>query len=436
MGTISNQQIRQIIADQQKEQVLPKHYYPRHAQSKLLDLAQSKEIVVIMGLRRCGKSVLLQTIRQQLPQQDYYFNFEDDRLANFTSDDFQQLYELFIELFGEQNTFYFDEIQNIPGWEVFVRRLYNANNKIFITGSNATLFSEELGTRLTGRYLSLRLYPFSFHEYVQYNQSDLVNTTLSTSTNVGLIKQLFSNYCQVGGIPEYTKHQRIDYLHSLYEGILYRDIVARYRISSVDTFKKLVFFLASNCSKETTYSALRKLLGLGSTTTIADYCSYLANSHLCHFINRYSDSVKVQQQSPKKVYFVDHVLAKTIGFRISEDVGRMLENIVFMELTRRNHNIYYHKGDKECDFVIQEQFRVTQAIQVCQDLTDPTTRQREIAGLMDALTTYSLAMGLILTESEEFTEEITLEDKHYIIEVLPIWKWLLNVPNASDSIAT
>src|SRR3990167_8518883 len=148
--------LKNIIADQQEEKILPTNYFQRVKENVLTKLAANKEIIVITGVRRCGKSVLLQHIRQQSREKDYYFNFEDERLATFTVKHFQMLLEVFIELFGLQTTFYFDEIQNIPEWEKFVSRLYNAGNKIYITGSNANLFSEELGTRLTGRYISIK----------------------------------------------------------------------------------------------------------------------------------------------------------------------------------------------------------------------------------------------------------------------------------------
>lgn len=365
-------------------------------------------------------------IRKNAKERDYYFNFEDERLATFTSDHFQILYETFLEMFGEQNTYYFDEIQNIKGWEMFVRRLYNAGNKVIITGSNASLFSEELGTRLTGRYITVKIYPFSFSELCQYRIPDLLNQNMVSTKQVGEFKRLFNEYCTYGGIPAYYKNHQADYLHSLYESIIYRDIIVRYKISNPSVFKQLVYYLASDCSKEVTYNSLRKLLGLGSVTTVSDYCSYLENSYLCFFINRYSQSVKVQQQSPKKAYFIDHALASLIGFRFSDDIGRMLENIVLIELKRRNHTLFYHSESKECDFVIQEGINIVEAIQVTQELSSPTTKAREVNGLLEALECYSLDKGYILTEADEFDEVIKKNNKQHHICVRPIWKWLIN----------
>lgn len=426
MTAITADLLKIIIADQIDEKTFPERYHQRAQQDKLNELATNKEIIVLTGIRRSGKSVLLQYLRHAAVSADYYFNFEDERLVTFTNDDFQKLYEVFIELFGEQNTFYFDEIQNIPNWEMFVRRLYNAGYKIFITGSNATLFSEELGTRLTGRYIPITIYPFSFLEYSMHEFPEITSKSALSTKMIGRIKGLFNAYCEYGGIPEYVKNHQIEYLHSLYESILYRDIVARYKIANVNALKKLVFYLASNCSKEATYNSLKKLLGLGSVTTVSDYCSYLENSYLCFFLNRYSLSVKAQQQSPKKVYFIDHVLAKTVGFRFSEDKGRMLENIVFIELKRRQHTVYYHRANKECDFIIQQGNDIVAAIQVCHDLSNAQTRAREINGLVEALELYSLDKGYILTESEESIETHSVNGSDYVIHIQPVWKWLLD----------
>lgn len=417
--------LKQLILDQREDLILPANYLERTAEKQLKSLALNKEIIVLTGIRRSGKSVLLQQVRQTSQEADYYFNFEDERLVDFSVADFQLLQEVFIELFGLQKTYYFDEIQNIPEWELFIRRLYNAGNKIYITGSNASLFSEELGTRLTGRYISLTIYPFSFHEYLHHKEPVLLNKMTLSTTQIGQMKHCFKQYCELGGFPEFINYQRTDYLHSLFEGILYRDIISRYKLSNPKTIKELVFYLASNCSKEMTFNSLRKLLGIGSATTVSDYCTYLENSYLCFFVHRYSESVKIQMQSPKKVYFIDHVLAKIIGFRFSDDIGRMLENIVFIELKRRNLDVYYYSETKECDFLVRENGHMIAAIQVCKNIVGEATRQRELDGLLEAMERYTLEKGFILTENEEETIHIQRQS-NYKIQVIPIWKWIKN----------
>ncbi|MES2614286.1 MAG: ATP-binding protein, partial [Bdellovibrionota bacterium] len=370
--------------------------------------------------------LLLQHIRKQNIEKDYYFNFEDERLATFTSEHFQMLHEVFMEMFGNQKTYYFDEIQNIEKWELFVRRLYNAGNKIYVTGSNASLFSEELGTRLTGRYISVSIYPFSFVEFVSYHEPNFVKKEIMSTTQKGLMLNLFSQYCKRGGFPEYVKHGQTKYLQSLYESLIYKDIIVRYKITNIKPLKELVYYLASNCSKEMTYSSIKKWLGVGSATTISDYCGYLENSFLCFFIPRYNTSVKAQMLSPKKVYFIDHEFARTIGFRFSEDRGRMLENMVFIELKRRGFEIFYHKENKECDFLLRKNGVVEGAIQVCLHLNDEKTKKREHDGLLEALEQHSLPQGFILTERDDETQQVLHKTVSYQIVIKSIWKWLLN----------
>ncbi|OGT43113.1 MAG: ATP-binding protein [Gammaproteobacteria bacterium RIFCSPHIGHO2_12_FULL_37_34] len=416
--------LKRLIADQQEEG-LPSPYFHRIAEKKLTILSKNKEIIILKGIRRCGKSVLLQLIRKKNKESAYYFNLEDERLIAFTVNDFQLLQEVFIELYGIQKTYYFDEIQNIPNWERFVRRLYNDNNKIYITGSNASLFSKDLGTHLTGRYISMDVYPLSFFEFVLKQDPKLVSEQITSTRQLGQIKKLFNHYCHVGGFPEYIKYENNDYMHSLYESIIYRDIISRYKISNSKPLRELVYYLVSNCSKEITYNALRKLLQLGSATTVSDYCSYLEDSYLCFFVNRYDESVKKQMQSPKKVYVIDHALAKFIGFHFSEDQGRMLENIVFIELKRQGFDVYYHRGTKECDFLVRKNNQIVYAIQVCQQFSSEKVKQREQSGLLEALERHSLPIGYVLTEREEETVSLNYHNKRYQIITIPIWKWLL-----------
>lgn len=425
---ISPDLLKRIILDQKDDKRWPKLYIHRMVEKVLNKLSQNEEIIVLSGIRRCGKSVLLEHVRRASKNEnDYYFNFEDERLANFTSEDFEVLHQTFISLYGEQNNFYFDEIQNIPQWELFVRRMYNKGFKIYLTGSNANLFSEELGTRLTGRYISLSIYPISFAEFSQ-DVIPLAQVDFSTK-DIGHLRECYSNYLELGGIPAYIKNKDSEYLHSLYESILYRDIITRYKLGNPEALKKLVFYLASNCGKEVTLSKLLGMINnngkiLKSNTTISDYCSYIQNSFMCFFVNRYDDNLKAQQQAPRKVYFVDHVLAKILGFRTSEDRGRTLENIVFVELKRRGYEIFYYSGAKECDFIVREGSHTEQVIQVCLELHNSSTKEREELGLMEAMDKFSLSNGLIITENEEGEKIIERKGKKYHIFVKPIWKWL------------
>ena len=260
---VSPTMLKQILKEQHTPK-LPKNFVKRDAYKKLQQFAKCPEIVVITGLRRVGKSTLLQQLRSESAESDYYFNFDDDRLIQFHLEDFQLLLELFIELYGVQKTFYFDEIQNIEGWESFIRRLHDQENKIYITGSNATLFSQELGTRLTGRYIQMELYPYSFSELLHYRLPEIKDPI--TTEERGLAARVFAEYRLKGGIPIYVNSDEVELLQSLYESVLYRDIVSRYKLPHDRPIKELVYYFASHVGKEFSYSELAKLIGLGSPT--------------------------------------------------------------------------------------------------------------------------------------------------------------------------
>ena len=404
----------------------PKPLVPNISRKLSIDLnaaINSDSILLITGVRRCGKSVLLQHIRHQHHEHHYYLNFDDERLINFTVADFQMMMELFSELYGEEKTCYFDEIQNINGWERFVRRLYENGYKLFITGSNARMLSQEMGTHLTGRYIKIELYPFSFNEFLTFKNAE-INVSRVTTAIKAKLNNFIQQYLQIGGFPQYVKTEMLEYLQSLYENILFRDIISRYQLPNEHVIRELAFYFASNVGKEITFNSLKKQLKLGSVNTVSDYCRYLENSYLFFLIKRFSYSLKIQFNSPKKVYAVDSGLAYALGFRSSSDAGRMLENIVFVELKRRNFEVYYHREKKECDFVVCQKNKIKMLIQVCFTLDNQETKEREISGLVDAMQCHKIKRGLIITLTE--TDEIKMVCDHGVchIDVMPVWLWL------------
>src|ERR1700722_3666131 len=354
--------LKQVIADQQ-EYKSPKNFFPRTLTETLLRFVDDPNIMIISGIRRSGKSTIQRLLQLELAKSDYYLNFDDERLIRFHVEDFQMLLEVLIELFGEQSTFYFDEIQNIEGWERFVRRLYEQGKKIYITGSNAKLLSNELGTHLTGRYIQFEVYPLSFQEIGLHKYPEAFSKKILSTKDIGMIQHHFSNYLKNGGIPDYVKFEKPEYLRDLFEGILYRDIIARYKVSDEKSLREVVYYLASNIGKEFSYTKLGKIVGLSSPHTVVNYCNYLEQCYLCFFINRYSHSLQKQIQYNKKCYMIDLALIRTTGFRVSEDRGRLLENVVFLHLRMQKKEIYFHKDKKECDFLVREGHQITQAIQ-------------------------------------------------------------------------
>lgn len=393
------------------------HIIPRILLKQIEKEKENLFIIILSGIRRSGKSTILKDIYSS---ETYFINFDDERFINFTVDDFQTLYEVLIEQFGEKNIFIFDEIQNISGWERFVRRLHDQGKKIYITGSNATMLSKELGTHLTGRHITHTLYPFSFREFLRFHNINKINLNKLNTTEKSKIKRFFNKFVDQGGFPEYLHTKKEQYLLSLYQNILYRDIITRHHLKHEKPIKELVYYVASNIGKEISFNTLKKITGFTSATTIKEYFEYLENCFLIFLIPRYSTSLKKQIYYNKKSYVIDTALAKLLGFRVSEDKGRLLENIVFLHLKRNCEEIYFHKDKRECDFLIRKKGRISDAIQVTLTI-DQHNREREIKGLLEALDHYKLKEGLILTDNQ--SETIIEENK--TITVKPVWQWLL-----------
>ncbi len=382
---------------------------------------EDNEVVVLSGVRRCGKSTLLHEIRSTQNESDYFFNFDDERVLKFTVSDFQILNELFIELFGTQNIYYFDEIQNIEGWERYIRRLRDYGRQVYVTGSNASMLSRELGTHLTGRYVRKELFPFSFKEFLRFKGIDHSETGLLSTNEKSLIKGHFNGYFESGGFPAYLKSGNKEYLKSLYESILYRDVMVRNNLTNEKELLELIFYFSSNVGKLMSYNSLAKVVGVKNASTISNYVAFLQDSYLIFMVNKYDVSLKKQMQNAKKGYLIDLGLLRMLAFHHTEDNGRLLENLVFLELKRKGKEIYYHNQKKECDFVIKEKTKIVEAIQVSWSIEDEITYKRELAGLLDAVNAYGLKEGLILTESMEHDFDV----EGLRVRVKPVWKWML-----------
>ncbi len=379
---------------------------------------QDPGIVIISGMRRTGKSTLLYQLGKPFP--GYYLNFDDERLISYSVEDFQRTDEIFHEIYGELDTYYFDEIQNVPGWERFVRRLHDHHKKIYITGSNAHLMSKDLGTHLTGRYYQVTLYPFSFSEFFKFKEIEYSEKDFYTTRGRSKIMAAFNDYLYQGGIPEFLQTQNRDYLQFLYESILYRDIIVKNNIRNDGSVKELMLFVFSNIGKSVSFNKLADALGVKNATTIKDYFSHLEESYMVMLCRKFSYSAKNMIKANKKVYSIDNGMAHYLGLHFSGDYGRLLENLVFLELKRRNKDVYYYSEKNECDFVVKEGRRILQGIQVCYELTDDN-RDREVNGLLDVIKEFDLKEGLLLTHSRE--DEIRMDRKK--IQILPVWKWLL-----------
>ncbi|MCJ7714903.1 MAG: ATP-binding protein, partial [Anaerolineales bacterium] len=331
---------------------------PREILPGILAGLESPKILVITGLRRVGKSTLLAQIAHTHLDDNYYFvNFEDERLLSFTADQFDRLHEALIGLFGDRKIFLFDEIQNVPEWERFVRRLHDQGYRFIITGSNSSLLSEELGTKLTGRSLRYELFPFSYKEYLQFQGINPPEIFALTTRKRGALLKNCREYLLYGGIPDALKYPQLDILKTLYDDVLYRDIAARYRIDNVKILQELAFYLVSNPTSEISYNKLKTHLKLGSANTVKKYIGYLENTWLFFTTNKYAYSVKEQQIAAKKVFSIDTGLLNSVGFSFSENIGKLMENLVFLHLRRNHQDIFYYKTKQnhEVDFYIPSQ---------------------------------------------------------------------------------
>lgn len=357
---------------------------------------------IITGVRRCGKSTVVQM--HFLKKSAFYLNFEDTSLYGFDTKDFEILNEA-IEKYSKENSckyLCFDEIQSVNGWEIFVHRKLEENYLVIVTGSNASLLSWELGTRLTGRHLDYEMFPFSFQEFC-------VLKKLKVNTNS------FSKYLTQGGFPEAIKNESDEILQRLFDDILTRDIAVRHSIRDVRTLKILSLYLASNCGNLISGSKLSAQLRIKTNVTILEYLSYLEQCYLFFFVPKFNYSAKAQAVNPKKVYCIDTGMIQSVTLSSNADMGRMLENAVFIELRRRTKNIwYYSESSFECDFLYGHDSVPENAVQVCYELTSEN-REREVRGLVETCRKFPGVKPLIVT----FNQKDKISYDGMIIEAIP-----------------
>lgn len=354
---------------------------------------------ILSGIRRCGKSTLLKQLMKN--KNVYYFNFEDQNVFGFDVADFERLDEVFHEEFGESKYYFFDEIQNVEGWERFVRKQQDAGKIFVITGSNASLLSKELGTKLTGRHINYELFPFSYQEMLKFT---LQKQSLKS----------FSDYSKRGGFPLFLKYKKNDILQELLTDIVARDIIVRYKLREDKIIKQLLIYLMTNVGKEFSYNKIKNMFNLGSVNTISAYISYFEDSYLIFTIPKFDYSYKKQLVSPKKVYSIDVGFSNANSIKFSGDKGRVFENLVFLDLRRKYKEIFYFRDVKECDFVIKEKDKLILAVQVCYDLNEDN-KERELAGLKEAMKKLNIKTGIILTLNQE--------DELENIKIMPAWKY-------------
>jgi len=365
----------------------------------------SSHALIISGIRRCGKSTLLMQMMKEMADETIFFlNFESPQLYDFAISDFSRLDQLIEK--RKPTILFFDELQLVTGWEIYIRQKLDEGYRVVITGSNASLLSRELGTRLTGRHITQELFPFSYGEFLRFK-------TLAANA------ESLSAYLKTGGFPEYLKTGDEDQLATLFEDILIRDIVARYGIKDIKSLHRLATYLMSNIGNRVTATKLKQPLSIGATSTILSWFSHLELSYLVFFLPMFSHSTKAQLINPRKVYAIDTGLVDVVTHVMTDDLGRKLENLIFLHLRKKYQEIYYFADKGECDFIAMKKGAVAEIIQVCYVL-NADNLDREMSGLTEAMRFFGVNKAKIVTLSDsDFFREKELE-----VEVIPAFRYL------------
>ncbi|MEK6875232.1 MAG: ATP-binding protein [Nanoarchaeota archaeon] len=414
------QEIKEIITLQKREIEikLKEKYIERNQNLKL----NNDLIKVIIGPRRAGKSFF--AIHFLNNQGKFgYVNFDDEKLTDV--DNYDEIITAMNSVYDNPKFVLFDEIQNLPKWELFANRLQRQGYNLVITGSNSNLLSRELATHLTGRHLLTNIFPFSFKEYLKFENKELITAE---------IKEKLSQYLLNGGYPEILskKVELKEYLSNLFNSILYKDIVKRYKIRNPKQIEDLALYLISNIAKEYSYNSLTNIGKIKSSHTTEKYIGYLEESFILFSLSRFSYKVKEQLSSNKKIYCIDNGFIQAKAFKISPDIGKLYENIVACKLKKEEidvkSNFYYWKNQQqeEVDFVIKEGIKIKQLIQVCFNIKDLETKNREIRALIKASKELKCNNLLIITEDTESEEKTEWFGDKAVIKFIPLWKWLLD----------
>ncbi|MBI5473347.1 MAG: ATP-binding protein [Ignavibacteriae bacterium] len=412
--------LRDAIVSQRREfeRAAAEPFVVRRVDNRAL---QSPLVKVIIGPRRAGKSFYAQHALQGKAN-FAYVNFDDERLA--TTDNCDDILAALRLVYGETRSILMDEIQNLPRWELFVNRLHREGYNVVITGSNAKLLSRELATHLTGRHIPISIFPFSFSEFIAAAGREFTASEMA---------EQFTRYVESTGYPEPVV-KRLDaraYLSTLFESILYKDIVKRHAIRFSTAIDDLGTYVLSNVAKEYSFKTLAVVSGAKSDQTVKNYLSYLEEAFLIFSINRFSFKVKEQVASNKKLYCIDNGFIHARAFKTSPDYGRLCENVVAIELRRRELNgefrftFWKNAQQEEVDFVLREGTQTRQLIQVCTNIDAASTRVRELRSLLKASKELKCDDLLVLTGSYEATETTDWFGIHRVVKFTPIWKWLL-----------
>lgn len=414
--------MKNIILNQkaERDELMSRPYQQRTTRYNSDELLANPLIKLITGPRRVGKSVFALLMLQN--KNFAYLNFDDNLLLeNWNEDLVMAMLEY---VYPGYDYLLLDEIQNLPGWDLWVSKLSRRGKNLVITGSNAKMLSSEMATVLTGRYLQIELLPFSLDETMIWNGIDIEAIREEQKSQMVV---LMDDYMRNGGYPETIKARSItkSYLSTLFDSILLKDVAKRHNVRNTTDLYNLATYLLSNFCNPISANILASALGLASVVTTKKFCDYLAEPYLFFYLPRFSNKLKLMKKAPNKVYVVDNGFVQNMAFNLSDNLGRLLENQIFIELLRRGYvpgqTLFYYRShnDREIDFVTRKGTQVEQLIQVCYDMSSDKTRKREFDALVEVADELHCDNLLVITNSQQ--EEILWKSKH--ISVVPVWRF-------------
>lgn len=388
----------------ERDELMSRSYQQRHTRYDIDELLHNPLIKLITGPRRVGKSVF--ALLMLRGKHFAYLNFDDSQLLEKWDENL--VMSVLDDVYPDYDFMLLDEIQNLPEWDLWVSKLYRRGKNLIITGSNAKMLSSEMATVLTGRYLQIEMLPFSLDETMRWK-----NISLDREEQAAQAIVLADDYMRNGGYPETISARSItkSYLSTLFDSILLKDVARRHNVRNTTDLYNLALYLLSNFCNPISANELAGELGLSSVATTKKFCDYLAEPYLFFYLPRFNNKMKLMAKAPKKVYVVDNGFVQSTAFNLSENLGRLLENQVFVELLRQGYvpgkTLFYYRtrNDKEIDFVTRKGPKVEQLIQVCYDMASEKTRKRELDALVEAAEELHCDHLLVITNGQRETVE-------------------------------
>ncbi len=418
--------MKTILQNQRKErdELLSRPYLERRSNQDTEMLLGSHLIKLITGPRRVGKST--QALLMLRNRNFAYLNFDSQQLLDAWNADL--VMRMLDDVYPGYEYLLLDEVQNLEAWDLWVSELYRLGKNLVITGSNAKMLSSEMATALTGKYLKVEMLPFSLEEFFDWNKLDLSRLNPEQQADASA---LMDDYLRNGGYPEVVASRQLTrtYLDTLFDSIVWKDVAKRHSVRNVTDLNDLALYLVSNFCNPVSANELTEELGFSSVNTTKKFMDYLHEPYLFYYLPRYNNKLKLMKKAPRKVYVVDNGFVAAKAFSLSDNLGRLLENQVFVELLRQGYDtdktmFYYRsRNDKEVDFVLRKGTHIEQLVQVCYEMSNAKTEKREVDSLIECAEELNCSNLVIVTNNEERI----IEKDGYMIDVMPVAKWSVSL---------